>query len=66
MYKDPFEVRPSAVFTASNNRFSLEYDEKTGGLKNIQTPRGHFHAFRRRPSVGGLKFQYQVSSNLLF
>lgn len=60
VYRDVFEVRPSSVLTGSNSRFSLDYDEKTGGLKNIQTPRGHFHAFRRRPTIGGLRFQYQV------
>ena len=60
IYQDAFEIRPSAVVTGLGGKFVLDYDEKSGGLRHIQTPRGHFHGFRRRPSVGSLRFQYQA------
>ena len=60
-YPDAFQILPNAVTTGSpggKSKFSLDYDEKTGGLTRIQTPRGHFHSFRLRPAVGSLRFQY--------
>ena len=58
-YKDSFSILPNSVTTAAGGRFVIEYDG-AGGLSRIQTPRGHFHSFRIKPSVGVLRYQYQA------
>ena len=37
--------------------YSLFYEN--GGLAKVQTPRGHFHTFSQKASVGLMRFQYQ-------
>ena len=58
-YKDSFSTIPNSITTASGGRFGIESDA-SGGLKSVQTARGHFHLFRIRPSVGVIRFQYQA------
>ena len=58
-YKNSLSILPKSITTAVGGKFELEYDE-SGGLKRIQTARGHFHAFKIRPSIGLLRYQYQA------
>ena len=58
-YRDSSSTSPNTITTASGGRFEIEHDN-AGGLKKIQTARGHFHLFRIRPSVGIIRFQYQA------
>ena len=58
-YKDSFSTTPNSITTAAGGRFGIESDD-SGGLKSVQTARGHFHLFRIRPSVGVIRFQYQA------
>ena len=37
----------------------MVFDENSG-LQKIQTPRGHFHGFNLKSSVGLTRFQYQA------
>ena len=67
-YKDSFSTSPNSITTAAGGKFQIESDD-SGGLKQIQTARGHFHMFRTRPSVGVVRFQYQapwISSKVLY
>ena len=57
-YRDSSSTSPNSITTASGGRFEIEHDV-SGGLKRIQTARGHFHLFRIRPSVGIIRFQYK-------
>lgn len=36
------------------------FEESQGGLSKIQTPRGHFHSFNLKSSLGLMRFQYQA------
>ena len=58
-YRDSFSTAPDSITTATGGRFEVEQDE-SGGLKRVQTARGHFHLFSVRPSVGVVRYQYQA------
>jgi hypothetical protein len=58
-YKDAFKTLPEAVITGGG-KYNLIHDEQNGGLKQIQTPRGHLHGFNLRPTVGMMRFQYRA------
>ncbi len=49
---------PDWIATGSGGKFLLNYDKESGGLSQIQTPRGHFHSFLLRPTIGSLRFLY--------
>ena len=49
---------PVGVSTGGGGKYALEYSG--GGLRRVQTPRGHFHSFLLRPAVGTLRFQYSA------
>ncbi|XP_059078932.1 teneurin-m-like isoform X2 [Tigriopus californicus] len=57
-YAEAYLGLPNSISTGQGSKFILDYEDKTGGLKSIQTPRGHFHSFRLRPGPGFLRFQY--------
>ena len=49
------------ILSGGSNRsqYTLVFDENSG-LQKIQTPRGHFHGFNLKSSVGLTRFQYQA------
>ena len=50
---------PTSVIVGDGGKFELKYDEKSGGLAQMQTPRGHLHMFRTRPAVASMRLQYR-------
>ena len=48
---------PNMVSFLDEAQYSLFYEN--GGLAKVQTPRGHFHTFSQKSSVGLQRFQYQ-------
>jgi len=64
-YSDAFQVLPKAVITGQGAIFKMTYERGSkvgggGGLSSIQTPTGHVHSFKVRPSINVLRFQYQA------
>lgn len=53
-YKDAFSALPASV-SVGKAKYSLVYDAANGGLKRIQTPRGHFHSFNVKADVGHIR-----------
>ena len=54
---------PTSVIIGDGGKFELKYDEKSGGLAQFQTPRGHLHMFRTRPAVASMRLQYRSVRN---
>ena len=44
---------------SNRSQYTMVFDENSG-LQKIQTPRGHFHGFNLKSSVGLTRFQYQA------
>ena len=60
-YADAFQTLPNAVITGQGAVYKLNYEDGGKvGLRSIQTPRGHIHSFRIKPSISILRFQYRA------